>query len=189
MSAKCTDCGRKVSTDVIGPELCDLCLEYAEWENAHSDHGHDEIAKTPEGTYPAAWGVPAKSKLAEDLAYVASERTMMGTCPVCHPELDPRKPRREVTGTSRLGMVMVVPVRAPGEDKAAAVKAQLQGFRGAAEANDANGVTLRLTKGSKAAKITVEANWDMRGRWIGGTVNGKKARNASELLRLVAQLG
>jgi hypothetical protein len=160
MSAKCTDCGRKIATSIRGTELCEGCLEYAGWENTHSDwnHANDPQADSTEG------------------------------CPVCHPELDPRKPRHAVAGTSRLGMKMVVPVRASALDKAAAVKAQLNGFRGRAEADGANGVTMKLWKGPKDTKIAVEAHWDFAGRWTGGNVNGKKARNASELLRLVAVL-
>jgi hypothetical protein len=160
MSAKCTDCGRKVATSTMGTELCEACLEYAGWENTHSDFNHenDQEGETTEN------------------------------CPICHPELDGRKPRREVTGTSRLGMVMVVPLRASAIDKAAVVKGQLAGFRGAAEADGANGVTLKLSKGSKDAKISIEAHWDFAGRWTGGMVNGRKVRNAKELLRVVASL-
>ena len=39
MAAKlCTDCGtRRIDRSVIGPELCTVCLEYADWENVHQD--------------------------------------------------------------------------------------------------------------------------------------------------------
>lgn len=60
---KCTDCGRKEG--FRGSQLCDECREYAEWENTHSDHGHDD----------------GKGEYAEQ-------------CPVCRPELDPRTARK-----------------------------------------------------------------------------------------------
>ena len=160
MSAKCIDCGRKVSTDSIGTELCPACLEYAGWENTHSDFDHNGSNEGDETTEH---------------------------CPVCHPELDPRKPRRAVTGTSRLGMVMVVPVRAAGADKAASVKAHLAGFR-TKLSEETHGIYFTGSKGSKASKVSFEANWDARGRWTGGTVNGKKVRNAAELVRLALAL-
>lgn len=41
----CLDCGKRFDQfklGVFGPELCAVCLEAAEWENTHSDYGHDE---------------------------------------------------------------------------------------------------------------------------------------------------
>lgn len=62
MARKCTDCGtRPQDTTEIGPELCRVCLDYAEMENVHQDHGDDHGDE-----YPTE------------------------TCPVCHPELDKR---------------------------------------------------------------------------------------------------
>lgn len=47
LKGKCTDCGRRpITKNVIGPELCDICLSYAEWENTHQDgddtEGHED---------------------------------------------------------------------------------------------------------------------------------------------------
>lgn len=64
----CTDCKRRPQdTSVIGPELCDVCLEYADVEIMHMDYA-DPHAEGPE----FGW------RLAE------------ADCPVCHPELDKR---------------------------------------------------------------------------------------------------
>lgn len=79
-SVKCIDCGfRRMSKTVIGPDLCDVCLSYAEWENAHNDHGHGNKE------------FPVRDELTND-------------CPICHPELDKRYVRN---GRSRAGMVIV----------------------------------------------------------------------------------
>jgi hypothetical protein len=59
----CTDCHlRPIDRSVIGPELCTVCLDYADWENMHQD-GSD-------GTDP------------NDVSH--------DNCPICHPELDTR---------------------------------------------------------------------------------------------------
>lgn len=65
----CTEpgCTRPQSTEVIGPDLCNPCNDYAEWENTHNDEGHDETVDNGGGD----------------------------GCPVCHPELDPRKPTKK----------------------------------------------------------------------------------------------
>lgn len=158
MSAKCTDCGRKIATSIQGTELCEACLEYAGWENTHSDFNHEGDPQTDS----------------------------IEGCPVCDPKLDPRKPRREVAGTSRQGMTMVVSLRADATTKAAQVKGQLPaGFR-TKLSEETHGVYFTGSKGPKDAKVSFEANWDNAGRWIGGTVNGRKVRNAKELLRVLA---
>lgn len=86
-SKKCTEgCGRNITKDVIGPELCTECLEYAEWENAHSDEDHEStLANSGDQTEDAL----------EEIA----------DCPVCHPELDPRNVAPK--SRSRAGMVIV----------------------------------------------------------------------------------
>lgn len=70
----CTDCGtRRISQLVIGPELCDICLNYADHEIMHNDDGHSE-------------GL-------EDDSFT------MANCMICHPELDNRKPKTGHTNT------------------------------------------------------------------------------------------
>lgn len=151
-------------------EMCVICLAEAYWTNVHSDYAHETLkvegAKTDEQNY--------------DLA----------DCWVCNPALDRSKETyTERTGTSRLGMTMVVSLRAAADTKASQVKAQLpEGFRTKAQVGGAHGilaVTLTGSKGSKDAKVSFEANWDGAGRWVSGSVNGKKVRNAKELLRVL----
>jgi hypothetical protein len=62
----CIDCGvRKVDPTVcIDSQMCGPCNEYAEAENMHSDFDHEG------------------DNVDSDIATVS--------CPVCHPELDPR---------------------------------------------------------------------------------------------------
>lgn len=85
-ATKCTDCGRRVHT-TSGIQMCEPCEEYAGWENTHSDGAHDKINEGK--TAMRYWNF--KNREDRD-AYLADERKTMEHCPVCHPELDPRKP-------------------------------------------------------------------------------------------------
>lgn len=77
-NTKCTDCHiRPIDKSIIGPDLCTLCLEYAGWENQHEDDGHERLTKKQMSEYP---------QIVED----------MKSCPVCHPELDPRNVTKRV---------------------------------------------------------------------------------------------
>lgn len=82
-NTKCTqdefDCNRPIDKSVIGPELCTRCLDYASWENVHSDDGHN--SKPSKSEYP---------QIVEDMKH----------CPVCHPELDPRVVKPSAKRTS-----------------------------------------------------------------------------------------
>lgn len=70
----CWDCQtRRISNTVIGPDLCDICLEYADHENMHTDDGHENGEENDGFT--------------------------MEQCMVCHPELDNRKPKTGHTNT------------------------------------------------------------------------------------------
>lgn len=71
LRGKCIDCRvRPITKNIIGPELCDPCLEYAEWENTHSDYGHDAEGPATDDLYEA--GMRAQG------------------CWICYPELDAR---------------------------------------------------------------------------------------------------
>lgn len=160
---------------------CEPCLVLADWENVHSDQGHDTIAKTPVGKYPKAWGIPAAHKLEADLASVAQEREQMTICWVCNPELD--ETQREYTpreGTSREGIVLTVPARAAAKTKAEIVVTLIKGG------------TVRQRKGLTTLTATIKGTevklqWDSNARFIaaGSTVAGKKVRNVSEALRVL----
>jgi hypothetical protein len=159
----CEDCGRKVGKSGH-PTLCTPCFDYAGWENTHSDSGHDVDASAP--------------------------KAEMDECPVCHPELDPRKAK--ATGRSRAGMVIV----AKGSE---IHKSQI--FKEAAEAA---GWTVTVTgesygedevtryyadahKGDEAIQLA----WDGRAYDYAASsarINGKdrKIRNLKEALRVLA---
>jgi hypothetical protein len=82
----CVDCGQRpyVSSDI---ELCAQCEDYAGWENTHTDHAHDRIDTfTLDNTI-----FNRRAKLDQ---YIAETKVEMTACPVCHPELDPRTPKR-----------------------------------------------------------------------------------------------
>jgi hypothetical protein len=161
----CTECGRKEDFRASG--LCKADREYAEWENAHSDQGHN----TPDE---------------QDGADTAD-------CPVCHPELDPRKAVVKREGRSRAGMVII----AKGSE---VHKSQI--FKEAAEAA---GWTVTVTgevydDDEKATRYYADAYrgtdaiqlaWDGRAydypassALIAG--KNRKVRNLKEALRLLA---
>lgn len=134
-------------------ELCNLCLAEADYENVHSDDGHDGDSK-------------------------------VDGCWICYPELNQRatadaKSARQVTGTSRVGMVITVPLRASGAEKANAVKAQINGHK----------VTVRTVKGITTLKAgTVVLRWDAQGRfdYDASGIGDKKVRNVAAALRFLA---
>lgn len=80
----CTDCGeRPQDPTVIGPELCTVCLDYAGWENTHSDHAHDRI-----DTLTLANTIFTRQAKLDQ--YIAETKADMTVCPVCNPDLDRR---------------------------------------------------------------------------------------------------
>lgn len=87
----CNVCGlRRVGTTGEDPAsakhsgICGLCYDEGAWENTHSDHNHDRIAK--EGGFTLA---ETTFKTQEDLdAYLVEERNYMEQCWICHPELN-----------------------------------------------------------------------------------------------------
>lgn len=75
----CSDCGtRPVSTHQrgAGGSLCQVCEDYAGWENEHNDNDHDNLT-------------------ADD-----DEFEFTTNCPVCHPELDNRVKQTGHTNTA-----------------------------------------------------------------------------------------
>jgi hypothetical protein len=115
-------------------------------------------------------------------------------CWYCHPELnEANKPYTPRTGTSRAGMVINVPIRADGVVKAAVTAGRLTGVK-------IEGSTVRKVQASlkaAGAKLSVDKHgaatltvgelvldWDFRGKFVGGTFEGKRVRNVAEALRL-----
>jgi hypothetical protein len=159
----CTECGRKEDFQASG--LCTACREYAEWENSHSDEGHEDDTVLADG------------------------------CAVCHPELDPRKPRRE--GRSRAGMVIV----AKGTEihKSLLFKREAEAIGWTVEisketyelAADAEGEGTRHYATATRGTDSISLAWDGRAydypassaRLAG---KDRKVRNLKEALRLIA---
>lgn len=81
-------------------------------------------------------------------------------------------------GTSRAGMVMVVPQRATGREKANTVKAHLAEYGVVARVSSLKGKTY-LTAEINGAKMKLV--WDEDGRWDYPSTDwgGKKVRNAA----------
>ena len=75
----CSDCGtRPVSAQQRGNggSLCQICEDYAGWENTHSDYGHDAILAEVEDKS----GDPATYLSDTDLV---EYQDTMPNCPVC----------------------------------------------------------------------------------------------------------
>jgi hypothetical protein len=172
-SKRCAmECGRPVTSDSPEGQLCVPCLQEAEWENVHSDNGHDEdIDQLTLGQ------TNLKTKKALE-AYKAEVKAQQVDCWICHPELNKaQESYAQRAGTSRQGIVLTVPPKATAKDKALFVAEKIDG----AKVRTVKGVTTL-----KAENVTLV--WDGRGRFqsAGSLVNGKKVRNVSEALRVLA---
>ncbi|TNH23959.1 hypothetical protein FHG89_25965 [Micromonospora orduensis] len=141
-------------------ELCVPCHEEAQWENEHSDRGHDSL--------------PADSE----------ERA---GCWICRPGLN-RASAEYVgrAGTSRAGMTINVPLRADGKTKAATVAEKLAAMKVESKIRRFKGEEI-LT--AKIGGTELRLVWDERGRYVyaESTFNSRKVRNVSEALRLAAR--
>lgn len=177
--SRCEICNtRPIMTDAqkrasgVSFPYCLPCLTEAEWENTHSDYGHDEDSETI---------VPAGDD---------ENNHRVEGCWICFPELnETTKPYKERTGTSRLGIVMHVSPRITGQDKAKQVTPQLpEGFKGTTRTT--KGVT--TMKGESENGASFKITWDFgSGHLIGAwtTIEEKtlKARNVAEVLRRLAE--
>lgn len=185
-------------------DACVPCYDEGTWENQHQDDRHDELNEILAGLGTA--GAVELRKLAPRAGVKnagqfksaelrvkireAIEATEAG-CWICHLELnEARKPKRAAsTGEkkSRVGQKINVPMRAPGELKAAVV------VKAAGESN----CVLQVLGGDIAVlevqmnSVTIRLAWDAFGRYdyasSAASVNGhtKKVRNVAEALRLI----
>jgi hypothetical protein len=156
-------------------QTCELCYEEAGWENAHSDHGHDDIdTYSLENTH--------FTEQAEVDAYIAETKQEMESCWICQPSLNKASGAKVRVGTPRLGMTFNVTIKADGATKATEVKALLKarGLSGAKITETDGGVMLEL---SKAGIVCV---WSDSGKRIVTQVDGKNVRNVSEILQKLA---
>jgi hypothetical protein len=170
-SKRCMEigCQRPASKDSPEGQLCTPCLTKAEWENTHSDYGHDAEASETTDSHDDA------------------QNKRLNGCWVCFPELDESAadytPR---TGTARSGMVLNTKNGQTGEEKAATVAEALKHLNLATHVEKGR----VILAGDDGGNFTFELVWDRRGRYQYGpsifTVAGKtrKVRNVAEMLRL-----
>lgn len=176
------DCRRPQDKSVIGPELCDLHLEEADWENTHNDNAHDRIAA--KDVAHKDFGSMTASEYRE---WIRDTKVEMEKCWTCHEELNvANKPAPEArVGTSRAGMVMTVPVRGSGEEKAAAVIAALAAVKLTASVRvlPKAGLVVLLLQGKTALQLT----WSVAGKYdyTASNIDGHKVRNVSAALKAV----
>jgi hypothetical protein len=168
----CTECGRKEDFRASG--LCAACRTYGEWENEHNDHRHGEIAAALE----AGLGE-------ENLSEGGKEE--LAACPICHPELDPRKPVAKREGRSRAGMEIVAKGTEVHKSNTFKVAAEAAGWTVKITATEEGRYYADAHKGDEAIQLA----------WVGraygypsssARINGKdrKVRNLKEALRLLA---
>lgn len=146
-------------------DYCVYCHTEALWENTHNDSGHGD----PNGE---------------------ANFTEESVCWICNPELNPANANYRLrTGTSRLGMIINVPLRADGKTKAGVVADKLAP-RFATKVSTRKGITT-LTL-DFAGDVSFKLRWDADGHYLyaasTATVNGKvrKVRNVAEALRIAA---
>lgn len=202
----CNICNIRPVSQEIRNDMCDLCRIEGEWENTHNDDSHEFLAGLAESVKTA--GAVELRKLARQagvknagqhksaelrpMVNDAIEAAMVG-CWICHPELNKAqmvaKVRKAPEGErrSRKGQIINVPLRAPGELKAAVV------IKAAGEER----ATLTILGGSVAVLdvnldgVTLHLAWDAKGRYDYAeayvNVGGKKkaVRNVAEALRII----
>jgi hypothetical protein len=145
------------SLRIFGTEFpyCYPCHELANWENTHSDYGHD---LHDDGTLVGEY--------TED-------------CWICHPELDQtRADYTARTGTSRAGMTINVPIRAGAKDKAKVAATKIGATDARIQTSTKTGVTTLKSKSFDMVLV-----WDQRGRFLTGNVAGRAIRNVAEAIR------
>jgi hypothetical protein len=189
----CFECGeRKIDKKTAGRDstLCRLCWDYAGDENQHNDDGHEAITEpTPE--------------LAAEI-----ER-----CPVCHPELDPRKASGTPEVDPKIAKKVDKQIREIGDAlakddiayaKATAVinhrlarrfadTARAAGFDVAAALVGPNHLQLQVE--AKKDDVSIALSWDGRNyiyaesRYVAKAgARAIKVRNVSAALKIIAEL-
>jgi hypothetical protein len=120
--------------------------------------------------------------------WIRDTKAEMEKCWTCHPELNGAQfaPVKHATGTSRAGMVMTVPVRGSGEEKAAAVIAALAAVKLTASVRvlPKQGTVVLLLQGGKG---TLQLTWSVAGKYdyAASHIDGHKVRNVSAALKAV----
>lgn len=155
---------------------CFPCMTKADWENTHSDRGHEDI-----DTYSVANTTFAKKSEVD--AYVAETKEEMKGCWICHPEMDETQESYvQRNGTSREGMTIIA--KGSAKEKAALVAMAIEGTgKGTVKVSTRSGFT--TLKGS-FGETKIVAIWEGQ-RFHRAEVGSRKARNVSEILRLIKQ--
>jgi hypothetical protein len=200
-------------------DSCVPCYEEGAWENTHQDEAHESLRevlasvmetekdRTGADVYKigavelrkvagkAGVKNAAKFKSAELRAEIVRVvETETAGCWICHPELnDAQKTSKRAAQTgdrkSRVGQVINVPLRAPGEAKAAVVERAAVNLPVQVSSNKDGSVTLDIT----TPTFVMILAWDSYGRYdyarSVASVNGKakKVRNVAEALRLITE--
>jgi hypothetical protein len=170
LKGKCTEgCGRRITKDVIGPEMCTECLAYAEWENAHSDQNHEALMDSTD----------------------EAEETK--DCPVCRPELDPRNVAPK--SRSRAGMVIIAKgteihksetFRVAAEASGWTVTTLEQAYETDGDEEPATRHYATATKGDESISLAWEGRaYDYHASSAVLKGKARKVRNLKEALRLI----
>jgi hypothetical protein len=205
----CNICNTRPVDRMAGiPDACVPCYEEGGWENSHQDNAHEEYAQLREQAEKAGAVElrklagnrlieiknAAKHKSAElrEMVIAKIDAERFG-CWICHPELNEAqkvsKVRAPSTGEkkSRVGQVINVPLRAPGEAKAAVVVAKIPAGLTPVVTSELGG-TVTLVIDAPAFVMTLA--WDALGRYdydrSVANFDGKvrKVRNVAEALRM-----
>lgn len=202
----CNICNiRPVDKNAGIQDACMPCYEEGGWENAHSDNAHDTLTEVAEAAKTASAvelrklapkaGIKnaGQHKSAELRAMIvdAVEAEQTG-CWICHPELNEAqrtpKTRKASTGErpSRVGQVINVPLRAPGEVKAEVTMKKIGKPQASNISTSAGNVVLSVT----LVGLTLRLVWDAEGHYnyaaSSATLDGnpRKVRNVAEALRI-----
>jgi len=206
----CNTCNTRPVDKAAGiSDACVPCYEEGGWENCHGDRDHDGLqvilaALETAGAVelrklaPKAGVKNAGQHKSAELREIIREaiRTEIAGCWICFPELNEAqkvsKTRAPSTGEkkSRVGQVINVPLRAPGELKAAVVERAAVNLPVQVSSNKDGSVTLDIT----TPTFVMILAWDALGRYdyerSVASINGKakKVRNVAEALRLITEI-
>lgn len=141
---------------------CAPCMDEADWENEHSDDGHEDLSQI---TDTSSRGMVA-------------ERTQK--CWICHPELNEASASyKPASGSGRSGMRMTVRPTAGAKDKAKVIADALKTKGISSKVRTIKGTTTLTAKLGK--DVTLDVVWE--GRSLISAKAERKLRNVSEVLR------
>jgi hypothetical protein len=185
-ATRCTICETRPQDPEVkretGHPYCRPCLTEAEYENTHGDYDHEGI-----GAGTVEFGQTTHKTKSAFNAWLKDVKKDMEQCWVCHPELNEAQAEyKQRTGTSRQGIVLNVPLRASGKEKAAHVSERFGKPYTTTTATRKGVVIFKAVNGNSGCEI----RWDLMGHLVIAEVTvgdkTRKARNVSEVLRLLS---